>query len=539
MAEKSGKLRKVSRPPSFKLEIPADETNKQIIMDKMHKVRDRLVQLSNRPVNNREILETVLDKWIEANCQENQARHSIGGSYLKVKKQDVNQKLFITAQKSLMKLVDIASAHGKICDANLKVSRNIHKGHVSSLKLQCLSAEPHKYSWSSSPYLPNGKYFINEKINHAFDCSGMLPSHYTRFCSFSGIGLINKSNREKFYKRHKDSISSEYNESIQTALLEEVGSYETLDGINILTDARHGWRKNTKDTSVVAIGEETHKVIDCIHITKSDDNISQRHEIIGTTKLYEKLERETVNVKTHTHDRNVAVNKFIKSSPLAEETLNQNDTWHAVKKIKPKMQSISSGPLKYKGISWSEQLSDKIEPVVTHFHWCIKNCNNDPQVLRNNLINIINHYKNDHSSCNENSRCKKDPKYEPKRIIITDKIAEKLLRQVIEDSVIYKYPEDFVLAKDTFYVESFNNVMNVFQDKRIAFTDDHYRSRSQLAVCMWNENVDRHFTSVWKARDPRAPRSQRGKKIYKARTYKFRENIWKNYVNSLFQRPRR
>ncbi|KAJ8314865.1 hypothetical protein KUTeg_007015 [Tegillarca granosa] len=350
MAEKSGKLRKVSRPPSFKLEIPADETNKQIIMDKMHKVRDRLVRLSNRPVNNREILETVLDKWIEANCQENQARHSIGGSYLKVKKQDVNQKLFITAQKSLMKLVDIASAHSKICDANLKVSRNIHKGHVSSLKLQCLSAEPHKYSWSSSPYLPNGKYFINEKINHAFDCSGMLPSHYTRFCSFSGIGLINKSNREKFYKRHKDSISSEYNESVQTALLEEVGSYETLDGINILTDARHGWRKNTKDTSVVAIGEETHKVIDCIHITKSDDNISQRHEIIGTTKLYEKLERETVNVKTHTHDRNVAVNKFIKSSPLAEETLNQNDTWHAVKKIKPKMQSISSGPLKYKGI---------------------------------------------------------------------------------------------------------------------------------------------------------------------------------------------
>ena len=33
-------------------------------------------------------------------------------------------------------------------------------------------------------------------------------------------------------------------------------SYEELDGINIMTDARHRWRKNSKDTSVVALGEK-------------------------------------------------------------------------------------------------------------------------------------------------------------------------------------------------------------------------------------------------------------------------------------------
>ncbi|XP_071078631.1 nephrin-like [Haliotis cracherodii] len=37
------------------------------------------------------------------------------------------------------------------------------------------------------------------------------------------------------------------------ALLEEVAGYEDLDGIDIMTDARHGWRKNAKDSSVVAI----------------------------------------------------------------------------------------------------------------------------------------------------------------------------------------------------------------------------------------------------------------------------------------------
>lgn len=29
------------------------------------------------------------------------------------------------------------------------------------------------YLRASSPYLPNGKYLINERINHAFVCSGM------------------------------------------------------------------------------------------------------------------------------------------------------------------------------------------------------------------------------------------------------------------------------------------------------------------------------------------------------------------------------
>jgi hypothetical protein len=43
------------------------------------------------------------------------------------------------------------------------------------------------------------------------------------------------------------------NDSIETALLEEVASYEDLETIDIMTDARHGWRKNAKDTSVVAI----------------------------------------------------------------------------------------------------------------------------------------------------------------------------------------------------------------------------------------------------------------------------------------------
>ena len=47
------------------------------------------------------------------------------------------------------------------------------------------------------------------------------------------------------------------------------------DGINSMSDARHGWRKNAKDTSVVTIGEKSHQVLHHAHVTKQDDHVTQ------------------------------------------------------------------------------------------------------------------------------------------------------------------------------------------------------------------------------------------------------------------------
>jgi hypothetical protein len=55
---------------------------------------------------------------------------------------------------------------------------------------------------------------------------------------------------------------------------EEVVTIKAHPGIDIETDARHGWRKNAKDTSVVALGYNTHKVIRHEHVTRKDDVIT-------------------------------------------------------------------------------------------------------------------------------------------------------------------------------------------------------------------------------------------------------------------------
>ena len=98
---------------------------------------------------------------------------------------------------------------------------------------------------------------------------------------------------------------------------------------------------------------------------------------------------------------------------------------------------------------------------------------------------------------------KHDINYELARQVIDD-VASKLLFGVIKKSVLYKYPQDYILVRDTFYVESFNNVMNIFQDKRICFSDDQYLVRSNLAVLNWNDNVDRKYTSISHPRVPNA-----------------------------------
>jgi hypothetical protein len=49
-------------------------------------------------------------------------------------------------------------------------------------------------------------------------------------------------------------------------------------------------------------------------------------------------------------------------------TTNQNDLWHAVKAIKKAITNVSKGPKYSHGITWSEQLADKREPIATHIN---------------------------------------------------------------------------------------------------------------------------------------------------------------------------
>jgi hypothetical protein len=60
--------------------------------------------------------------------------------------------------------------------------------------------------------------------------------------------------------------------------------------------------------------------------------------------------------------------------------------WHAAKAVKKSVSKVSEG------ISWSQQLADKVEQIATHISWSLRNCDENPQKFKESLDNVIEHY---------------------------------------------------------------------------------------------------------------------------------------------------
>ena len=299
------------------------------------------------------------------------------------------------------------SAHSRECSREIVCCKSDMSGHVYCGTFGC--QEKHTFVWKSSSYLPNGAFLCNYRISHGYFSSGLLPSQYERFVEASGIGKISKRQMDYLVKSYSDCVAKEAKESCDQALAEEKSHYGEGEGITIITDARHGWRKNAKDTDVVCIGYESHKVLYNSHVTTVDDPCTQRHEILGTRRIYDHLESSKIKISTHVHDSNASINKFIRENKPA--TSNQNDTWHAGVSLKKAVCAITKGAQYKHGVTWHRELQDKATNIITHVHWAMRNCENDPANLRNSLDNIVNHYQNIHESCHPSSRCKTDPNY--------------------------------------------------------------------------------------------------------------------------------
>lgn len=519
-----------NKPASFKLEFPGDATVRERLRDKMYIVREA----SPEKLTNTDVFLKVLDFWITSHMKviDTPTSHPCpappGFVTLAVNK---DENLFLSSKLATNNIIQITEHHSRLCPGKLApVTENISYGPSALVKLNCPFG--HFYSWNTSPTLPDGTFLATAKFIHGYLSCGILPNQMERFAEALGFGKISGVESKTSVEKYRNIVSIEKKKSCENALMEEIGySNDDHGAIGIMTDARHGWRRNAKDTNVICIGQNSHKVIKDIHVTKSDDPVTQRHEMLGTRKLYDYFDSYIdciggpVPIKTHAHDRNLSINCFIKRE--REDTVNQNDTWHAAKSVEKEMKSVCTGPKAKHGVTWHEELSDKVRSVRTHVQYSIRNCNNDSEILLKKLDNIVLHYKNVHDGCSTESRCKTDPNYEPSKRIITTFIAEKLLGDAIRRTVVYKSPGDFIYSLDTYYVESFNNVLNIFQDKRINFSDNIYSLRTDLAICHWNENVDRPFTSVWTAQD-----ELKKKKNYKPRTYMYRNAIWESFLGT-------
>ena len=295
-----------------------------------------------------------------------------------------------------------------------------------------------------------------------------------------------------------------------------------------MTDARHHCRKNSYHTDHVAIGMQTHKVVDIQHINRKDDNCTQRHEVMGFDRMYADFAANGIKVTHHAHDRNMSINKRLREGKQAK---NSNDRWHCTRAVTSNVKKMGACTKAIVwGKTWHPQLADKSAVLRNHVYWCMDHCNGDANELRRLIDSCITHFQGDHSSCHISSGCRAEGYRGTETIVITDPVALQILTRNIHSLVVYKNAEDYVHAHDTYYVESFNNVCLIYLDKRIHYRDTSYMIRSNLSVLDWNEHVDRPYTSIHRSFQSRSMRQRSGTKVYKKKTYNFVEKIWKLYL---------
>ncbi|KAM7284747.1 uncharacterized protein LOC115313090 [Ixodes scapularis] len=146
-------------------------------------------------------------------------------------------------------------------------------------------------------------------------------------------------------------------------------------------------------------------------------------------------------------------------------------------------------------------------------------CGGSATKLKTTLLNSMDHFCG--RNCVDDSPCKTTGQV-PSALVMKDPVTEKLLSSFLRSTTILKNAEDYIQAKDTYYVESFNNAMLIYLDKRIPYFDNSYNLRESLAVLDWNEHVGRQSHIV---EESCHPDRQGGKKKYSMKTYSFIQEI--------------
>jgi hypothetical protein len=461
--------------------------------------------------------------------------------------------LFVGEKKTILSFCTDVQLHSKDCSDTLRMTECDMNVHVCKMVFECGSG--HRIVWQSSSKMGESDQFVvNERLYLAYLASGIIPQQYIKFSDFARMGGVTSKHLQGRLPRFHAVVSFLKEHSMRTAVSEEVaetkrerasmnasvnengqqgggggedGTASGVQGISVMTDARHACRKNSYHTDHVTLGQRSHKVLDLQHITKEDDHCSQRHEHVGCTRMYDAMDAAGVAIEEHTHDRNVSINKLIKTKGAR----NVNERWHVAKSVTSGVKKLGSGTRITEGKTWHPDLADKATLMRDHVYWSIDNCDGDKDRLRQLLDISLEHFQDKHEKCHHSSSCKAAT-YIPSFIVVRHAVAVKLLTDFLHKHVVYKNAEDFAFARDTFYVESFNNVCLVYIPKRIHFkTNIHYDLRMALAVLDWNEHVDRPATSFCVRQDAAHQRRQRGARVLKPKTFEFVDDIWRHLVD--------
>lgn len=113
---------------------------KDSILSLLSNVREILVRQFNHPVNNGDIIENALTAFLEKHRDKHVETNNENmdfNTYVQVQEKDSNQRIFLTAEESLRRLVTVAENHSNLCKGRLVSKKITEKGHVPAIRFNC------------------------------------------------------------------------------------------------------------------------------------------------------------------------------------------------------------------------------------------------------------------------------------------------------------------------------------------------------------------------------------------------------------------
>ena len=250
----------------------SNEDERTTFFNKMDKAK-LCVDEKISSVSNNTLLNKALDFFLEMHTKNNSDDSRTETSnieqyeaYLYCDKSNKNEDIALVTDSTLRNIVDGVQEHANTCKRFLDVTDIMSFGHVAKLILRC--SEGHTLRCDTSPHIEGGKFLANLRMIHGVNSSELRYVQYERLCKATGLGICPESMFSDVQNLICDATEAVAKSSIESALNTEIvqsveNSVNPLqtDGVDIITDARHGTRKNSAFSNVVALGGTIHKVV--------------------------------------------------------------------------------------------------------------------------------------------------------------------------------------------------------------------------------------------------------------------------------------
>ena len=209
-AQSSGPSTKKSKL-AFDLRMSATPEGKTQLYSQLHKIKDIIAESDQKqPPTTYDTLMEVFGHWLKtavsgSDSEEDQPRRSATpttsgprqSSFQMLNKQESKQEqIHLVSRKSLEELGSVIHSHRDKCPGTFNFDSDItavgfwNRMTLSCTRRQCAFYSTGKYKWSTSTYVSGRDSYVNNRIMHAANVAGLLPSQlkvFTKTANISGI----------------------------------------------------------------------------------------------------------------------------------------------------------------------------------------------------------------------------------------------------------------------------------------------------------------------------------------------------------------